>query len=663
MTFEAGTQLGHYRILSLLGRGGMADVYRAEDERLGREVALKALPPEFARDPERVRRFEREVCAAARLNHSNIVTVYEYGHGAGQHFYTMALMAGGDLKARIREHPEGMPPTEALAIAAAVAKALDYAHGRGYVHRDVKPENILFGEDGAPALTDFGIARAMSDGTRMTATGMSIGSPHYMSPEQARGLVVDGRSDLYSLGVVLYEMLTGRAPVDADETLAVALSHLNDPVPPLAAALAAYQPLMDRLLAKSPDGRYESGQQVAAALDALARGEAAPLLVGDDAPQSPSSALSSSPTADAAPQATRVMESAPQSPAARDLSGRRQFRAVAAGMALAAVVLFGFLLLDGETSSRTVGAGEDGAPTAPVESFRDCANCPEMVVIPAGRFRMGCVSGWPWRRVGTSGCEDREKPVHEVRIVRPFALAKHEVTRGDFRRFVDATGHSMGDSCTIRIGRGYGPRRGRGWLSPGFDQTDRDPVVCVSWRDAQAYAGWLSRETGESYRLPSESEWEYAARAGSATNYGWGDGILLIFVGEAVVLGRNRANCDGCGSRWDDERTAPVGSFASNAWGLFDMHGNVSEWVEDCLNWSYRGAPTDGSAWASGMCHRRVQRGGSWYSSPGGLRSAIRRESSVGRRAFYSGFRVARTLTSRAFTPIHPSELPLPALF
>ena len=262
MTLESGVRLGHYRILDLLGRGGMADVYRAEDERLGREVALKLVPPEFARDPDRVERFEREVRAAAKLTHPNIVTVHEFGRERDQPFYTMALMRGGDLKARIRAHPEGMPPEEARGIALAVARALEYAHGRGFVHRDVKPENILFGEDGAPQLTDFGIARAMSSGTRMTATGMSIGSPHYMSPEQARGQPVDGRSDLYSLGVVLYEMLTGRVPFDAADTLAVALRHLNDPVPPLPGHLAEWQPLLDRLLAKSPADRYVSAGEL-----------------------------------------------------------------------------------------------------------------------------------------------------------------------------------------------------------------------------------------------------------------------------------------------------------------------------------------------------------------------------------------------------------------
>ena len=264
---KAGARLGHYRIIALLGRGGMADVYRAEDERLGREVALKAVPPEFARDSDRVERFKREVRAAARLTHPNIVTVYEFGQGEGLHFYTMALMQGGDLKTGIRAHPEGMPPAEARTVAVAVARALHYAHRRGFVHRDVKPENILFGEEGTPQLTDFGIARAIGSGTRMTATGMSIGSPHYMSPEQARGRDVDGRSDLYSLGVVLYEMLTGRLPFDAADTFAVAYSHINDPVPELSRELAAWQPAVERLLAKSPEDRYGSGGELVEVLE------------------------------------------------------------------------------------------------------------------------------------------------------------------------------------------------------------------------------------------------------------------------------------------------------------------------------------------------------------------------------------------------------------
>ena len=240
------------------------------------------------------------------------------------------------------------------------------------------------------------------------------------------------------------------------------------------------------------------------------------------------------------------------------------------------------------------------------EVFRDCDGCPEMVVIPAGRFRMGCVSG--------RECNDDEQPVHEVRV-GSFALGVYEVTFEEYERFAAATGRNRPND------RGWG-RGGR-------------PVINVSWKDATAYADWLSDEMGEQYRLPSESEWEYAARAGATTRYSWGQDI-----------GRNRANCDGCGSRWDNAQTAPVGSFGANAWGLHDMYGNVLEWVEDCWHENYARAPSDGTAWTSGGdCGHRVLRGGSWFSFPAGLRSAYRIGGASGFRDFPIGFRVTRTLT------------------
>ena len=253
--------------------------------------------------------------------------------------------------------------------------------------------------------------------------------------------------------------------------------------------------------------------------------------------------------------------------------------------------------------------GEAAVPVArrPGEVFRDCPDCPEMVVIPAGSFRMGCVSG--------RGCLDSEKPVHAVRIDAPFALGRHEVTFAQW------------DACVSGGGcRGYRP------ADQGWGRGDR-PVINVSWEDARGYASWLSRETGQAYRLPSEAEWEYAARAGTTTSYWWGNEI-----------GSNRANCYGCGSRWDGDRTAPVGSFATSPWGLHDMHGNVWEWVEDCWNGSYPGAPVDGGAWLSGDCSSRVLRGGFWYDVPGLLRAAFRDWYTSGDRSYSVGFRVARTL-------------------
>ena len=243
------------------------------------------------------------------------------------------------------------------------------------------------------------------------------------------------------------------------------------------------------------------------------------------------------------------------------------------------------------------------------EVFRDCPRCPEMVVVPAGSFMMGSPSSEQNRR-------GNEGPRRRVTIGSPFAVGVHEVTFAEW------------DACASSGGCGGYRPDDEGW------GRGRRPVVNVRWDEAQSYVRWLSRETGEPYRLLSESEWEYAARAGTATRYWWGRDI-----------GRNRANCDGCGSRWDDDRTASVGSFAANAFGLYDVHGNVWEWVQDCWNGSYAGAPRDGRAWESGECSRRVLRGGSWDNYPRYLRAADRYWDVTGSRDDVAGFRVARTFT------------------
>lgn len=198
-------------------------------------------------------------------------------------------------------------------------------------------------------------------------------------------------------------------------------------------------------------------------------------------------------------------------------------------------------------------------------------------------------------------------------------MGMHEVTLGQFKQYIAEAGRD-------------------GLLTDEFikynDNGDRAPVVMVSWHDAQGFIGWLNKKEGaRAYRLPSEAEWEYAARAGTTTRYSWGDAI-----------GRNRANCYDCGSEWDDKRPAPVGSFAPNAFGLYDMHGNVREWVADCWNDSYRGAPADGSAWTSGDCDSRVLRGGSWSYLPQGLRSANRNWLTPSVRNFIDGFRLVQDL-------------------
>jgi formylglycine-generating enzyme required for sulfatase activity len=247
----------------------------------------------------------------------------------------------------------------------------------------------------------------------------------------------------------------------------------------------------------------------------------------------------------------------------------------------------------------------------PLASFRECdKDCPEMIVVPAGKFMMGSPPTEKDR-------SDNEGPQHEVTIVKRFAVAKHDVTFDDW------------DAC-IKVGGC--PQEGGGSDS-GWGRGTQ-PAISVSWGDAQAYAAWLSRMTGKPYRLLTEAEWEYAARAGTTTAYFWGDDTSM-----------GNANCKGCGSQWDFLQAAPVGKFKPNAFGLYDMAGNVWQLVEDCYHDNYNGAPTDGSVWTGANCGSRVVRGGSWRYNPHDLRSASRNRNPSDGRSNNIGFRVARTLT------------------
>ena len=278
----------------------------------------------------------------------------------------------------------------------------------------------------------------------------------------------------------------------------------------------------------------------------------------------------------------------------------------------------------GETKPQDA-RGDDLANLAEVPAvgtrFRDCWECPQMVVVPAGSYRMGSPSEEEGRHAD-------EGPVHEVTFDAPFAVGRYEVTFVEWDACARAGGCLRGEG----VAEDYGMGRGR------------DPVVSVSWNDAKAYVEWLSKKTEKAYRLPSESEWEYAARAGTTTPWYWDEGqsgqCQHANGADASVRGPRRARCyDGY------PKAAPVGSFSANGWGLHDMLGNVWEWTQDCWNDSYAGAPADGRAWENGDCARRVLRGGSWFSAPWDLRAANRFKRTSDLRAHIMiGFRVARTL-------------------
>jgi serine/threonine protein kinase len=256
-----------YRVLRRLGGGGMASVYTAEHAQLDRPVVLKVLHGHLARDAEMLERFRREARAAAQLVHPNIVPIFDAGDIEGMLFTVMPYMTGGSFADRIARGPR--PPIEVASVVAQAATALDYAHRRGIVHRDVKPDNILFDDDGHAMVTDFGIAEARSQG-RLTASGRAMGTPHYMSPEQAMGKLVDGRSDVYSLGIVMYEALVGFPPFDGPDAFAVGYKQVHEAVvPPQQVNSEVPQRLAGivlQCLNKSPLDRYARANDLADSL-------------------------------------------------------------------------------------------------------------------------------------------------------------------------------------------------------------------------------------------------------------------------------------------------------------------------------------------------------------------------------------------------------------
>lgn len=272
--------------------------------------------------------------------------------------------------------------------------------------------------------------------------------------------------------------------------------------------------------------------------------------------------------------------------------------------------------------------------------FKDCENCPSMIVVPAGSFMMGSPESEQGRLL------DWEGPRQRVRIDKPFAVGRFEITVGQFREFLSETKIKAKRGCVSPWVRGIFDAKSRfSFEQPGFNQKDNEPAVCISWEDAQAYIAWLSKRTGHSYRLLSEAEWEYVARAGTETPYWWG-GEITTENANFISVHKEKDLSDP--NAIQGSLTVPVDSFSTNNFGLFNTLGNASEWTQDCWHKGYDGRPTDSSPWLSangGDCTLRVMRGGSWSGNAKSLRAAFRDRVGANVRLTGSGFRVARDLS------------------
>ncbi|GJM09974.1 MAG: hypothetical protein DHS20C11_22500 [Lysobacteraceae bacterium] len=274
---QAPIEIPNFVLEKEIGRGGMAKVYLARQIEPARKVAIKIVAPDAVNDESFVASLKKEGDTAAQFSHDNIVTIYACGVISGHYYMAMEILPNGDLTDRIKK---GMQVDDALKVTRQVASALGHAHGRNTLHRDIKPENIMFHESDKAVLVDFGIAKDADSTSNFTKAGAVVGTPHYMAPERVTGKPIDSRSDIYALGVVLYEMLVGKKLYEGKDTFAVSYAHVYEPIPDLPADLSYLQPLLDRLVAKEPDDRFQSAEDVVAAIDEIKAVPAETRLIG-----------------------------------------------------------------------------------------------------------------------------------------------------------------------------------------------------------------------------------------------------------------------------------------------------------------------------------------------------------------------------------------------
>jgi serine/threonine protein kinase/formylglycine-generating enzyme required for sulfatase activity len=668
--------IGHYRITELIGQGGMANVYRATQTNIRREVVIKVMHEHFMSDDTFKRRFNREVDVIAQLQHPRILPVFDFGEQKGRPYIVMSYISGGSLSDYLKRHNGRLSTSDAHHFTEQIAEGVDYANQKGIIHRDLKPSNILLDENKNVYIADFGIAKVVDATTRLTGTGM-IGTPAYMAPEMVDRGEATTLVDVYALGVILFQMLSGRRPYESETQMRILYAHVNKPIPNILEFRPnlprSVQSVIESALAKEPDDRYQSCEQLLLGLDAALEGfeEAIQPEVVYEEPELEYQTPLDAPTIDVPKEPTPASEPLPEPefepepyeediyeedevylppvelyeepeptpPAPAVQSTHRRVRIpiwIPVTLIVIVAGILGVLALNNVLTSESVPATATEEPIAAVDETPDALeptgeqpvdtpvsvveptptqeadqtspdisyrlaetgvssndewtpytetfNGVEMALVPAGCFDMGSTVEDAMviceQDRGAGNCDEdwftNEEPVHEVCFEEPFWIDIYEVTNEQYGEASECLGYSYDDN---------------------------QPRVCINWNDAAAYC------ESRGARLPTEAEWEYAARGPDSLIYPWGND----FVADNVVY-----NGDPGARTWD------VGSKPGGvSWvGAYVLSGNVLEWVNDWYGSYSSGSVINPQGAENGSF--KVFRGGSWNDDASFVRASSR---------------------------------------
>jgi serine/threonine-protein kinase len=631
---------GKYRIEHKIGSGGMGNVYRGRHTQMETNVAIKILHASLVSDSKAVERFRREARAALAVNHPNAIQVMDFGVTDDQTVYIVMELLDGVSLQKVIDTEHIVPVDKTVKIFKQVCAALNAAHIKSVIHRDLKPDNIIILHYGKPdeqvKVLDFSIAKVNSPESGggknpLTEVGLVVGTPQYMSPEQAQGLELDTRADIYSLGVTLYQMLTGVLPFTAASSMALALKHIHALPRPLREVnpqlSAAMESVVMKAMAKRPDDRQQSanelGEELEAALSqAGSKAEAETSQLHPAAHTKPISTGQTHPVATvtqpvintgSTPQMPRVPAPQSRPSSSSDYNPALYSDAPAtkkrSGMLLIAIIIFVLLGVGGgvgyfiySKNSQNAGGGKGDDPA--LNQYFQSLN---MIWIEGTTYKMG-------RDLGKDVSPD-ETPAHPV-TVGDFWISQYETKNSDYKLFIDDAKYTPPE----------------GWQGANFAPGTGDlPVTNVSWDDAVAYCKWLSKKSGRSFRLPTEAEWEFAARSADGRTFPWGN----VFATNRTVSGESDV------SGQMVPVNSPVLQNDMSPLRIFGMAGNVTEWTGS----EYAIYP-DSTAKLDADCKGcKIFRGGNFKSSNKQITTTFRGWMTQSDKNPRIGFRVAADAT------------------